>query len=476
VTAIPRLRLLDASLYERRVYLRLPFRFGVVTLREAPQLFLRARVRLQDGQEGEGVSADLLVPKWFDKSAELSNEDNFNQLRRSVAIARRIFMSLGFETAFGLSAAADLPHRACCKAAGLNDLVASFGSALIERAIVDAMGRIEGVSAVELVRANRLGVTAALTPDLADFDLDQFLEKRAPAHSIFVRHTVGLEDSLTRAETVGKRLDDGLPESLEEAIGFYGLRYFKLKLLGEVAADLARLRRIATVLDALAKPYAVTLDGNEQFHEIESVVELWRRIGEERQLARLAASILLVEQPLSRTCVLEKPVDALAREIPVEIDESDGDFDAFPRACTLGYRAVSAKSCKGFYRALLNCARVAKRNAEEGGSYFMTAEDLTTQAGIAVQQDLVLATLVGARHVERNGHHYVDGMAEAPRAEQEAYLSAHAELYRATAEGRARLSIRKGEVSLRSIINAPGLGGAMIPDWHAMSPSPNAEE
>ena len=28
-----------------------------------------------------------------------------------------------------------------------------------------------------------------------------------------------------------------------------------------------------------------------------------------------------------------------------------------------------------------------------------------------MQQDLALATLIGATHVERNGHHYVDGMA-----------------------------------------------------------------
>ena len=48
----------------------------------------------------------------------------------------------------------------------------------------------------------------------------------------------------------------------------------------------------------------------------------------------------------------------------------------------------------------------------------MSAEDLTTQAGIAVQQDLALASLVGATHVERNGHHYVDGMAGAPEQEQ----------------------------------------------------------
>ena len=45
----------------------------------------------------------------------------------------------------------------------------------------------------------------------------------------------------------------------------------------------------------------------------------------------------------------------------------------------------------------------------------MSAEDLTTQAGLSVQQDLALVNLLGIRHVERNGHHYVNGMAAQAR-------------------------------------------------------------
>ena len=41
-----RLRLTQASFHERPVKLRLPFRFGVVTLTEAPQAFVRVRVRV----------------------------------------------------------------------------------------------------------------------------------------------------------------------------------------------------------------------------------------------------------------------------------------------------------------------------------------------------------------------------------------------------------------------------------------------
>ncbi|WP_040622763.1 hypothetical protein, partial [Rhodovulum sp. PH10] len=84
-----RLTVLEARSFERPVTLRLPFRFGVVTLTEAPQVFTKVRIRREDGREGEGFSAQLMVPKWFDKSTALTNEQNFDQLRTSLAIARR---------------------------------------------------------------------------------------------------------------------------------------------------------------------------------------------------------------------------------------------------------------------------------------------------------------------------------------------------------------------------------------------------
>jgi hypothetical protein len=466
----PRLGLLDASFYERPVRLRLPFRFGIVTLTEAPQIFVRVRVRLLDGREGEGVAAELLVPKWFDKSPELSNEDNFNQLRRSAAVARRHLMAAGTQTAFELSAAAEVPHRAACSACSLNGLVASFGLALLERAIIDALARLENVTAFALVRDNRIGLTVETTPDLADFDLAAFQNGLRPAASIFVRHTVGLLDALTREDIGGKRLDDGLPECLEDAIAAYGHRYFKLKVAGTIESDIERLSRIAAILDRIADPYFVTLDGNEQFENVSAVIELWQRIGKDKRLARLKASTLLVEQPIARSWALSEPIHALAREVPVEIDESDADIGAFPRARDLGYQGISAKSCKGFYRALLNRARVVHWNTEQNiNRYFMSAEDLTTQSGIALQQDLALATLIGAGHVERNGHHYVDGMAGAPQREQDAFLAAHPDLYARATNGRVRLSIRNGAVALGSLDGKPGLAVGVMPDWTAMT-------
>lgn len=466
----PRLSLIGATFHERPVRLRLPFRFGAATLREAPQVFVHARVRFADGREGFGIAAELLAPKWFDKSPELSNEQNFDQLRRSLTIALRHYLDAGTETAFGLSAAVETAHHAACAAERLNGLIASFGMALIDRAIIDALGRLEDQSVFSLVRKNLIGLTAATAADLGGFDLEKFLAGLQPASHIHARHTVGLVDALTRDETRGQRLDDGLPESLEEAIATYGHRYFKLKVCGDIDTDIDRLKRIAAVLEQSAGPYQATLDGNEQYDEIGAVVALWQRIAAEPQLKRLRASLILVEQPIARAKALEQPVHKLAQHVTMEIDESDADIGAFVRARRLGYRGISSKSCKGFYRALINRARVEQWNAEGFERYAMSAEDLTTQGGIAVQQDLALATLIGATHVERNGHHYVDGMAGAPDAEQEAFLAAHPDLYHRADNGRARLTIRDGVIMMHSL-ETPGLGSAVIPDAGAMQPS-----
>jgi hypothetical protein len=88
-----------------------------------------------------------------------------------------------------------------------------------------------------------------------------------------------------------------------------------------------------------------------------------------------------------------------------------------------------------------------------------------------VQQDLALATLIGATHVERNGHHYVDGMAGAPTIEQEAFLAAHPRLYR-RASGRVRLAIGAGEIDTASLAHVPGLAVGPMPDFDAMHPMP----
>src|SRR5215468_11691058 len=98
--APPSFRVLSLRHLERDVRLRMPFRFGVVTLTAAPQAFLRARIRLDDGRESEGAAAEMLAPKWFDKNPALTNEQNFDQLRLSLALACEAYAAREADTAF----------------------------------------------------------------------------------------------------------------------------------------------------------------------------------------------------------------------------------------------------------------------------------------------------------------------------------------------------------------------------------------
>jgi hypothetical protein len=470
VTA-PEFSIIEIEFRERPVRLRLPFRFGVVTLTHAPQAFAFARIQLSDGRTALGAAAEMLAPKWFDKNLSLTNEQNFDQLRLALSLARDLYLGGRPRTAYGHFAA----HYADQIAAGarhdLNPLVAGYGPALIDRAVLDALCRALGVSFYDAIRRNGPGIAAAtLLPELAGFDIDRFLGALTPRDSIAARQTVGLVDPITASDMKPvQRVNDGLPETLEEVIVAYGHTWFKLKVGGDVAKDIDRLSAIAAVLDRSSVPYRCSLDGNEQYDDVDGVMALWRRMKEMPALGRLVSSIAFIEQPINRKTALERDVAALAVDKPLIIDESDGDFDAFPRARALGYAGVSSKTCKNFYRSILNAARCAMWNQAAGRkTYFMSGEDLTTQAGLSVQQDLALVSLLGLDHVERNGHHYVNGMADLPLAEQQAFLDAHPDLYHRV-HGAVRLRIAGGMLAIGSL-GCPGFASGTLPEMTTMQP------
>ena len=456
--------------------LRLPFRFGVITVTHGRQAVVRVRIRLSDGRSAEGMAAEALAAKWFDKSPGLTDAQNLEQLRAALEIAGGLYRGSAPRTPFRMFA----DHYADQIAEGarrdLPPLVASYGPALLDRAIADALCRARGVNFYEAVRSNLLGIERhEVAPDLSGFEFAPFLRGLQPSGRIHVRHTVGLVDPITAADqTADARVHDGLPETLEEVVATYGHRYYKLKVGGDVAADVDRLARIAGVLDLQAHDYAVSLDGNEQYADEGAVLELWRAMEAEPRLRRLMASILYIEQPIKRQNALSAPVSTLGAARPVILDESDGELSAFPTGRSLGYRGVSSKNCKGFYKSILNLARCRMWNAAEGdGRYFMSAEDLTTQAGLSVQQDLALVNLLGLGHVERNGHHFIDGFAGRPEGEAATFLAAHPDLYHEQS-GRVRMRIVEGEVAIGSLA-CPGFASAAFPNVEAMEPMKKAD-
>ncbi|MBV9953677.1 MAG: hypothetical protein JOZ70_00375 [Pseudolabrys sp.] len=427
----PRLTVKSIEFSERPVAFRAPFRFGAVTVNGAAQLFVHAEIEME-GKRSTGASAELMVPKWFNKDPDLSADDTARQLRRSADSARDIYLQKRDpDTAFGLSAACYAAQIAVCSKDKIPPLAAAFGAAEIDKAILDALLRAQGTNFFRGMNDNTAGLDARLTPDLDEAAITAFLRDRAPPADIAVRYTIGMLDSV---------------DDIRSAAQQY--RYFKLKLCGDPVKDRVRLIAIAQALGPA--DYRATADANEQYQSLADLAALVDALQKDEALSHLSCRLLYIEQPFARENTWNFPLGALAARIPFIIDEADDSYDAFPRARALGYRGCSSKSCKGLYKSLLNGARAA----QWGREFFITAEDLTCQAGLAVQQDTALVAFHGLGHAERNGHHYVDGFADTPAAEAQAFLAAHPDLYE-QAGTKVRLAVREGTISTFSLA-APG--------------------
>lgn len=461
-------RIADIELLETPVVLRMPFRFGIVTLSKCFQAFVRVRIETADGKSTWGATAEMIAPKWFDKNPNLTDEENFEQERDVLRIAKQAYLSdASADTAFGHFIRHHDAHLKACAAKGYNPLLASYGNALIDKAVLDALCRGLNKSFYQVMQSNLVGMHDR-HPQFSGMNFSSFLQKLNPATHIHARHTVGMVDAITAVD-VTEPVNDGLPETLEQVVEHYGHHYFKLKVCGQLDKDISRLTAIASVLDRIQEPYFATLDGNEQYKNAEEVAELLSTMRATPALKRMVNSILFVEQPISRAHALDTDLSHMALGLPIIMDESDGTLESFKLAKEKGYSGISSKTCKGIYKSFLNAARCQQWNAEGNGKrFFMSGEDLTVQAGLSIQQDLALVNLLGITHVERNGHHYVNGLMSSPKQEQTDFLSHHGDLYE-NSFGATRVKITEGRLNIASLA-CPGFASAAMPDFSRMYP------
>jgi len=451
----PRLKLRDIAFFERPVHFARPFRFGAVTVNATPQLFVRVEIEVEGKGIAVGASAEMMVPKWFDKRPELSPAQTVDELRRSLEIAHGLYLArTGFLTAFDLHAACIGAQVATCAKKNIPALAAAFGPAEIDKAILDALLRASETNFFDGMAGNIAGIDARLSPDLKDADLTNFLANRKPLPRVAIRHTVGLDDTVEGKGGVADPHENG------------GGHYFKLKQGGDPSVDAARLSRIGKELDTLGRDTKVTLDANEQYADLAALQALIGRLDREHALRSISSRLLYIEQPMPRDITRQSPLGSLAARGFI-IDEADDSYDAFPAARALGYHGVSSKSCKGLYKSVVNATRAAKWSAG-GDKFFITGEDLTCQAGLGLQQDLALGAFLGITHAERNGHHYVDGFGEAPAAEAQAFAAAHPDLYADAGQG-IRLNIHNGDL-LTGSLHGAGFATSVHPDWSALRP------
>lgn len=444
---IPRVRVREVRAFVRPFKFRMPFRYGKATVTGMPVLHLRAEVEV-DGRRVTGVSACGQPPLWFDKDPA---SDPIRDPRRALRVAADLYESSRPASAFALHRAAEPEVRRILAREGMNDLTSGYGIALLDAAVADALCSATGRTFHQALRQDLLGLGTRSFP-------------ARPRPSIWVRHTVGLVDSLVAAD-VTKPVGDGLPETLEEVLRAYRVRYLKIKVTSDAGASLDRLRRIAALLD---RDVRITLDGNEQFKSMEPFLEFVRRVAEDRSLAALWRRTLWIEQPVERTASLRPDVRAPLREVsrlkPVIIDEADGTDEALDRGLALGYRGISAKNCKGLYRTLRSYSRVRRRPG-----VILSSEDLINLPIVPLHQDLAVAAALGISHSERNGHHYVRAFQYFSARERADALRDFPSLYRKAAGGVPVLRVKEGAISLREI-NSHGFGILSHPDWSRLEP------
>lgn len=417
------------------------------------------------GNETYGCAGDRLSVRWLDKRPGREETGKLRELVELIEVARQFSLGATFHTPFEFWQATYPRIMRAAEAAGQEQLSGAFAAALMERSVIDAFCRAEDISFFEAVKDRRLGFSASqIHPETNDDDLASMLPSQ-PRTQFWIRHTVGATDPLTTEEiSPESRVGDGLPESLQDYILQDGVRYFKVKITGDVERDLERLERIWRVLQAAEMP-VVTLDANEAYVDLDVFERFVQRF--ESELLGLFQHVAYIEQPLPRSLTLDVSTAAAIRRLaerkPLLIDEADGSLKAFPQALIIGYRGVSHKNCKGVFKSLANLALTA---VHEGT--FLSAEDLQNLPIVPLQQDFAALSLLDLEHCERNGHHYNYGLSILSEAEQRAALKSHPDVY-TLKDGEAFLNIVGGRVSCGSL-QCAGFGVADEPDWSVMVP------
>jgi hypothetical protein len=459
------IRILQGDVHLIDLRTRLPFKYGIATMTQAPQAFVRLRASV-DGREATGIAADLLPPRWFTKVADKPLDEEIDEMLEVIDHAVACSAGIAGPTAFDVWRQVFEAQDSWGHERGFPSLLSQFGTTLVERALIEAFCRAAGRPFGDCLRADALGLR------LDDFDrrlaglAPRDLLPPSPRRRIIARHTVGMADPLGDHDIAAPaRLDDGLPQSLAQCIRRYRLKHFKLKVAGTADQDIDRLTRIGAVIGSnVSGGFSFTLDGNESFRSLDAFRAYWESIVHAPPLQRFLENIMFVEQPFHREIALDPTVlsdlAAWPERPTLIIDESDAELDSLSRALSLGYHGTSHKNCKGVFKGVANaCLLEELRRRSIGSRLVMSGEDLANIGPVALLQDLAVVASLGVSSVERNGHHYFAGLSAFPQSVQQQVLLQHGDLYQKTPRGWPSLNIAEGELCLDSIVDSPfGVG------------------
>ena len=464
------IRVHHTQAYIHNIQTRMPFRYGIVAMTAVPHLFLQLDCEV-DGQKAQGIAADNLIPKWFTKDPHTRYENDLADMRKVIWQAGYFAQQVdSAENIFDIWYQVYHLQQAWASELGFPALLWNFGVSLVERALIDAYCRAKEITFSKAIATNAFGIRLEdLHPSLQGYSPADLLPDK-PLKEIHIRHTIGLSDAIAESDiSLEQRLHDGLPQSLEANIRRYGVKYFKIKVNGDVDKDVERLCRIDAVLKACSvNDYLFTLDGNEQYNSVAEFRDFWEQITNQSACSPQMEHLLFVEQPFHRRVALgeetRRDLNAWDKRPLMIIDESDAKIASMQTALESGYAGTSHKNCKGVFKGLANACLLAYYQKQEAQrNLILSGEDLANIGPVALLQDLVVMSVMGITHVERNGHHYFAGLSMFPPEVQQFVLDRHNDLYQHQGDF-PTMKIRNGRIAISSLLRSPfGLKSKFLP-------------
>ncbi len=393
---------------------RAPYQFGGRSVDRVTILNVTCRVRTAGGREAQGFGSMTLGNAWaFPAAGQDAGLGSMvalaGALRRLTADCEErghpidLFRALEPEY---LRAAAEL-SRTRALPAPIPKLCTLVVASAFDAAIHDAYGKAFGVSCYETYGASFM--TRDLSHDLGPSFKGEYLDRYVPSTprpATPVFHSVGASDPLEAAD-VRTRIDDGLPNTLEEWIPRDGLIRFKIKLNGgNLEADFERVVRIDRVVARAQRSRGVrdwkySLDFNEGCPNVGYLLEFMRRLRE--TIPAGFDRILYIEQPTARDLKKDRAnvMHEAARLRPIVIDESLTDLESLLLAREMGYTGVALKACKGQSQAMLMAAAAQKFGM------FLCVQDLTCPGASLIHSAGIAARVPGNAGIEANARQFV---------------------------------------------------------------------
>jgi L-alanine-DL-glutamate epimerase-like enolase superfamily enzyme len=399
---------------------RAPYQFGGRTVDRVTILNVDCRVRTGAGKEAWGFGSMTLGNAWAFPAA--SHDEGLGAMTALAARLDRetaacdeaghpIDLFRALEPAY--LRAAEGVTRARALPVPIPKLCTLVVASAFDAAIHDAYGKAFGLNCYEAYGPEFMG--RDLSHDLgAEFKgeyLDRYVPS-APRPQTFVFHSVGASDPIEAAD-VRTRIDDGLPNTLEEWIARDGLVRFKIKLNGgNQEADFDRIVRVDRVAARMLPARGVDdwkylLDFNEGCPNVRYLLDLLRRVREATPSG--FERILYIEQPTARDLRKDRAnvMHEAARLRPVVIDESLTDLETLLLAREMGYTGVALKACKGQSHAMLMAAAAQKFGM------FLCVQDLTCPGASLIHSAGIAARVPGNAGIEANARQFVPGASAA---------------------------------------------------------------